>query len=253
MSALSSPTLADHFDAHLEACGVDLYLDQQAIDTTTPTGKLVFQVTGAFAEFERTMIRQRIKAGLKRAVAQGCAIPCHRQRRSFAGILRRSIYQCRWFPRSVPCRHAIRDICSGTQLVEQQVGEYLELAIAIARSCIRGGARGTKALYKARARIEPTNFLPGGREIMISQRPAEVADRAVPGTLLSPAPCAGQARGRRPCSPTSRRSSRRGMARLRRRLRCRAALRQTMGQGTRAIDGGGLRPAELRAGGSLPV
>jgi DNA invertase Pin-like site-specific DNA recombinase len=34
-------------------------------------GKLVFQLTGAFAEFERTMIRQRIKAGLKRAVAQG--------------------------------------------------------------------------------------------------------------------------------------------------------------------------------------
>jgi DNA invertase Pin-like site-specific DNA recombinase len=34
-------------------------------------GKLVFQVTGAFAEFERTMIRQRIKAGLKRVVAQG--------------------------------------------------------------------------------------------------------------------------------------------------------------------------------------
>ena len=56
---------------HLEACGVDLYLDQQAIDTTTPMGKLVFQVTGAFAEFERSMIRQRIKAGLKRAVAQG--------------------------------------------------------------------------------------------------------------------------------------------------------------------------------------
>ena len=56
---------------HLEACGVDLYLDQQAIDTTTPMGKLVFQVTGAFAEFERTMIRQRIKAGLKRAVGQG--------------------------------------------------------------------------------------------------------------------------------------------------------------------------------------
>src|SRR5262249_52310903 len=56
---------------HLEACGVELYLDQQTIDTTTPMGKLVFQLTGAFAEFERTMIRQRIKAGLKRAVAQG--------------------------------------------------------------------------------------------------------------------------------------------------------------------------------------
>ena len=55
----------------LEACGVDLYLDHQAIDTTTPTGRLMFQVTGAFAEFERSMIRQRVHAGLKRAVAQG--------------------------------------------------------------------------------------------------------------------------------------------------------------------------------------
>ena len=60
-----------HIIQHLEACGVDLYLDQQSIDTTTPMGKLVFQLTGAFAEFERTMIRQRVKAGLKRAVAQG--------------------------------------------------------------------------------------------------------------------------------------------------------------------------------------
>ena len=56
---------------HLEACKVDLYLDQQAIDTTTPTGKLMFQITGAFAEFERSMIRERVHAGLKRAVAAG--------------------------------------------------------------------------------------------------------------------------------------------------------------------------------------
>jgi DNA invertase Pin-like site-specific DNA recombinase len=55
----------------LEACGVDLYLDQQALDTTTPAGKLMFQITGAFAEFERSMIRQRVNAGLKRAVEEG--------------------------------------------------------------------------------------------------------------------------------------------------------------------------------------
>src|SRR5262245_21454282 len=55
----------------LEACGVDLYLDQQSIDTTTPAGRLMFQVTGAFAEFERSMIRQRVHAGLKRAVEAG--------------------------------------------------------------------------------------------------------------------------------------------------------------------------------------
>jgi DNA invertase Pin-like site-specific DNA recombinase len=35
---------------HLEVCGVDLYLEQQHLDTTTPTGKLLFQITGAFAE-----------------------------------------------------------------------------------------------------------------------------------------------------------------------------------------------------------
>jgi|SRR6516162_1887767 len=41
----------------LEASGVDLYLDQQSIDTTTPAGKLMFQVCGAFAEFERSKMR----------------------------------------------------------------------------------------------------------------------------------------------------------------------------------------------------
>jgi DNA invertase Pin-like site-specific DNA recombinase len=56
---------------HLDACKVDLYLDQQSIDTTTPAGKLMFQVCGAFAEFERSTIKQRINAGLKRAVEQG--------------------------------------------------------------------------------------------------------------------------------------------------------------------------------------
>src|SRR5262249_58278240 len=55
----------------LEAANVDLFLEQQAIDTTTPAGKLMFQVTGAFAEFERCMIRQRVNAGLRRAVEQG--------------------------------------------------------------------------------------------------------------------------------------------------------------------------------------
>ena len=55
----------------LEGCGVDLYLDQQSIDTTTPAGRLMFQITGAFAEFERSMIRQRVRAGLKRAVESG--------------------------------------------------------------------------------------------------------------------------------------------------------------------------------------
>jgi DNA invertase Pin-like site-specific DNA recombinase len=55
----------------LEAAGVGLVLHQQAIDTTTPAGRMFFQVTGAFAEFERAMIRGRINAGLDRARARG--------------------------------------------------------------------------------------------------------------------------------------------------------------------------------------
>jgi DNA invertase Pin-like site-specific DNA recombinase len=55
----------------LESCGVDLFADQQAIDTTTPAGRLTFQVFGAIAEFERAMIRERIMAGLERAKTNG--------------------------------------------------------------------------------------------------------------------------------------------------------------------------------------
>ncbi len=50
---------------------VHLYLHQQAIDTTTPSGKALFQMCGVFAEFERAMIQERVKAGLQRAKAAG--------------------------------------------------------------------------------------------------------------------------------------------------------------------------------------
>jgi DNA invertase Pin-like site-specific DNA recombinase len=57
--------------SELETVGVALVLHQQAIDTTTAAGRMFFQVTGAFAEFERAMIRSRVKAGLERAKARG--------------------------------------------------------------------------------------------------------------------------------------------------------------------------------------
>lgn len=55
----------------IHAAGIDLYLHQQAIDTTTPAGKAMFQMMGVFAEFERAMIRDRVKVGMARAKAQG--------------------------------------------------------------------------------------------------------------------------------------------------------------------------------------
>lgn len=54
------------FLGELHAANVDLYLHKQGIDTTTPAGKAMFQMMGVFAEFERAMISQRVKAGLQR-------------------------------------------------------------------------------------------------------------------------------------------------------------------------------------------
>jgi len=59
------------FLAELKAKGVDLYLHQQGVDTSTPAGKALFQMLGVFAEFERAMIVERVQAGLRRARAQG--------------------------------------------------------------------------------------------------------------------------------------------------------------------------------------
>ena len=44
------------------AKGVDLYLHQQGLDTSTPSGRAMFQMLGVFAEFERSMIRERVMA-----------------------------------------------------------------------------------------------------------------------------------------------------------------------------------------------
>src|SRR3954453_12447617 len=59
------------FLSELHATGRDLYLHQQAIDTSTPSGRAMFQMLGVFAEFERGMIRERVNAGLARAKAKG--------------------------------------------------------------------------------------------------------------------------------------------------------------------------------------
>jgi DNA invertase Pin-like site-specific DNA recombinase len=55
----------------IHAKGVDLYLHQQGLDTSTPSGKALFQMCGVFAEFERAMIVERVRAGLKRARSEG--------------------------------------------------------------------------------------------------------------------------------------------------------------------------------------
>lgn len=55
----------------LQGAGVDLFLHRQAVDTSTPAGKALFQMCGVFAEFERSMIQERVRAGLATAKAKG--------------------------------------------------------------------------------------------------------------------------------------------------------------------------------------
>jgi DNA invertase Pin-like site-specific DNA recombinase len=57
--------------AELDAAGVALYSDQQAIDSTSPFGKAMIQMACVFGELEREMIRARVVAGLNRVREQG--------------------------------------------------------------------------------------------------------------------------------------------------------------------------------------
>jgi len=64
----------------LESNGVKFIVIEQNLNTSTSQGKLLFHILGAFAEFERTIIRERMEAGRKKAELVGTKSgkPCHR-------------------------------------------------------------------------------------------------------------------------------------------------------------------------------
>ena len=64
----------------LESNGVKFIVVEQNLNTSTSQGKLLFHILGAFAEFERTIIRERMEAGRKKAEIVGTKSgkPCHR-------------------------------------------------------------------------------------------------------------------------------------------------------------------------------
>ena len=55
----------------MRAVGCDIYIHQQHLDTSTPTGRMVFQVMGSIAEYERAIIIGRVKSGMSRARREG--------------------------------------------------------------------------------------------------------------------------------------------------------------------------------------
>jgi DNA invertase Pin-like site-specific DNA recombinase len=80
----------------LQALGCHLYLHQQAIDTTSPSGRAMFQMCGVFAEFEKAMIVERVKAGLARARASGVKMGRGRKKPDDKGKVERSKDEKRW-------------------------------------------------------------------------------------------------------------------------------------------------------------
>ena len=60
-----------NFLSELHALKVDLFLKTQGIDTTTPSGKAMFGMLSVFADFERSIIQERVRAGLVRARREG--------------------------------------------------------------------------------------------------------------------------------------------------------------------------------------
>jgi DNA invertase Pin-like site-specific DNA recombinase len=79
------------FLGELKSAGVDLFLHQQALDTSTPSGRALFQMLGVFAEFEAAMIRERTRAGLARARAQGKRLGRPPVKQGVAAAVRRSL------------------------------------------------------------------------------------------------------------------------------------------------------------------
>jgi DNA invertase Pin-like site-specific DNA recombinase len=59
------------FLSEIHASHVELYLHQQGLDTSTPSGRAMFQMMGVFAEFERAMIAERVRSGMARARERG--------------------------------------------------------------------------------------------------------------------------------------------------------------------------------------
>lgn len=105
------------FFEELKAKGVGLYLHQQGLDTSTPAGKAMFGMVGVFAEFERAMIVERVRAGLKRAKAEGRIGGRPRASEKVEARVRTGLAN------GVGMRRLARQVGVGTSVVQRIAGE----------------------------------------------------------------------------------------------------------------------------------
>ena len=60
--------------AEMESLGIDFVSLRDNLDLTTPSGRLMFQIIGAMAEFERALIQERVKAGMRNAAPRAVGL-----------------------------------------------------------------------------------------------------------------------------------------------------------------------------------
>ena len=107
------------FLTDLHAKGVDLFLHQQGLDTSTPSGRAMFQMFGVFAEFERAMIRERVMTGLACARAEGKQLGRRKVEQSHGGKVKAAP---KLRSRGIGIRRIAREVGLGVGTVIRLVG-----------------------------------------------------------------------------------------------------------------------------------
>ncbi len=102
----------------LEAAGIGFISLQEGFDTTTSGGKLVFQIFGALAEFERNLIRERTRAGLKAARARGKVGGRKLKLSADQVSTLKAMYESK--------KHTVKDICSVFSISKPTFYRYIE-------------------------------------------------------------------------------------------------------------------------------
>ncbi len=124
----------------LEGQGIGFQSTTEAIDTTTPGGKLVFHIFAALAEFERNLIRERTKAGLEAARARGRKGGRKRKCSDKKRVLAMELYRGK--------KHTVAEIC-------HLVGVMSRTALYKAIRRERAGKRPGRPLASLRTRSPP--------------------------------------------------------------------------------------------------
>ena len=103
----------------IQSAKCDLYIHQSGIDTSTPSGKMMFGMIALFSEFEREMIRERVIAGQQRAKSEGKHIG---RKSNLTDGVRTAVYQLR--QNNVPIKRIAKDLQIGVGTVYKVLEHY---------------------------------------------------------------------------------------------------------------------------------